>query len=55
MVNCSSASSFIREQQIDIGAAEADHQIRIFEIGVRRLAFRDSVVQLESGKIENLV
>jgi len=41
---------FVAEEQVDVGPAEADHDVGILKIGVRRFALADRVSELEPGE-----
>ena len=38
---------FVRQQQVDVRAGEAHHQVRVFKIRMRRLAFGHGEMQVE--------
>ena len=46
---------FIGQQQFDIRPGEADHQVGIFKIRVRRLALRNREIEIEVRQIKNRV
>src|SRR5262249_27422447 len=46
---------FVGEKQIDVAAAKTDQQIRVLEIGMRRLAFTDRVIEVKTGKTEYVI